>query len=441
MIKTPTEKRQRALQWGLLCYFLFLFVTVLIRSAVSGITYDEACTYLGFGLIDLFRPRTLYALFSREGCIANNHWLNTILIRLLQMTVRADYSEFVIRLPSLCFFALYLVGLAYAYRRGHCSLPALLLLVSNYYLLEFYGLARGYGMANTCVFFACLSWIKWRDSGYSEDRHLRWLMLYMSLGVFANTIVLLLYPAFGLLCLYRLVQRGRLGAFMKSSGVLFGLFMLFSLVMVKYHMNVSSPEKPLYTGGEMGFFDSVIRGCAAMFVGGGRAAAVVGAAVALSAALCLAVQGRALLERDFSLMLILFVVTNVLLELALRKGYITGRVLLPFYAFVVFCFQELYAAGWERLLEWGGRRALANLEKARAVLTGAVCAALVLSCLLQTDLHTTREWNEDYKFELWVAGEYLTGEEYPGKRNGNAPEVFYRYKYDAMKDRYLEEIS
>ncbi len=150
------NKAIRLLFWLLFGYFLLLFAIVLIRSIVSGITYDEAYTYMNFGRIDLFNYNTLRHLYSKAGCIANNHWLNSMLINLCHLITGVDYNEFLIRLPSLVFFVLYLIGVGYGYKRKQFSLTTLFFLVSNYYLLEFYGLARGYGMANTCVFLHSL---------------------------------------------------------------------------------------------------------------------------------------------------------------------------------------------------------------------------------------------------------------------------------------------
>ncbi len=446
--ETKTERKKKALFLGILAYLLFLFTTVLIRSVISSIIYDEAYTYINYGLIDLFNLRTLYDLFSIRGCIANNHWLNSILINLLHQMIGADYNEFIIRLPAVCFFAMYLIGVVYGYKQKHYSLPALVFLVSNYYLLEYYGLARGYAMANTCVFFACLSFCKWKDSEYQEVKHLRWLMTYMSIAVFANTIVLLLYPAFGLICLYRILQQKQFKSIMKNSGIIVGLFVLFTLVMLKYHMNISTRGKPLYTGGEMGFFDSVIKGYAKMFVYQESTAAMAGIALAVSVGVCFAIEGKDLINMDFSAMLIIFVGTNIFMQFMLHRGYITARVLLPFYAFLVFCFDELYSNAWDKAQKSARARDaqtscrfVSSLGKCRLIVSGFACVIIIFSCLLKTNLIMTNEWGGDHIYKFYVEGELLTGEAYPRGSYTNWSETFYQQKYEAIKDEYLMQIN
>lgn len=442
---TLARKTKIYLQWGILSYFIFLFLSVLIRSAISGITYDEAYTCIGLG----FNPGNPLSLIDRRNCIANNHWLNTILIQFLRFFLRADYNEFIIRLPSLCFFAMYLIGTFCGYKRKYCSLPMLLFLVSNYYLLEYYGLARGYGMANTCVFFACLSFRKWQDAGYCEAKHLRWMIVYVALGVFANTIVLLLYPAIGLLCLYRLVQKKQFKSFMKSSAVLFAMFIIFSMIMVVYHMLISAPGKPLYTGGDQGFFDSVIKGYIMMFIRNKTAATIVGVIVVISTLICFISQGKTLLKNDFSIMLILFTLTNILLQLVLHKGYIATRVLLPFYAFIVFCFSELYSTALTSIDNYKRKNRLQiintlSLKRGKVVASVFLCTVLIASCLLQTNVHSTKDYKGSYKYKLLVEGELLTGEAYPDTdywERIEGAEHFYRCKFQALKEEYLRQLG
>lgn len=434
--------RSHPLYYGLLAYCGFLFVTVLIRSIISGMTYDEAYTYINFGIIDLFRIDTLRGLYGKANCIANNHWLNSILINILHRIVGADYNEFIVRLPSLSFFVLYIVGMAYGYKKKFYSLTAFVFFICNYYLLEFYGLARGYGMANTCVFFACLSYCKWKESGYQVFKHLNWLMICLSIGTFANTIVLLLYPAFGFICLLRIIQYKQFKPFLKRNGLIFILFILFSLLMVKYHMNISSVGKPLYTGGGQGFFDSVVIGYVNMFVENRTAALIVGIAIIVSIFASIVILRKDAIKQDFTIMLVIFVATNILLQLALHKGYIATRVLLPFYSFLVFCFYELYSATWTKL---EGKREKDDRRKGIGLLRRAcsaiVCVALMVGCVLQIDLHSTKDWKESYKFKTVVVGELLTGEAYDRGDSWDATDVYYQKKVEKLKNDYLEQLN
>ena len=81
------------------------------------------------------------------GSSANNHLLNTVLLKLTLYI--AEPSTFVYRLPNVLACFLYLI---FAIRLGRILTPSkpyltTLLLVSMAYLLDFFGLARGYGLS------------------------------------------------------------------------------------------------------------------------------------------------------------------------------------------------------------------------------------------------------------------------------------------------------
>ena len=74
-----SDKEDILIKAGIL-FSIFAFVVTLIRSAVTAITYDEAYTYLFISRENMLDPEFLQKMFSKEGCIANNHWLNSFLI-------------------------------------------------------------------------------------------------------------------------------------------------------------------------------------------------------------------------------------------------------------------------------------------------------------------------------------------------------------------------
>ena len=136
---------------------IIVFFITMIRSEVSGLNYDEAYTYLRIARYNLLDPKILLALFHGY---ANNHWLNSFLIFIFDRLTGIHYNEFIIRLPVLLSFAVYLLLSCIGYKKKYYSFTTLLFLIGNYYLNEYYGLARGYGLANTCIFGMCLSYIE-----------------------------------------------------------------------------------------------------------------------------------------------------------------------------------------------------------------------------------------------------------------------------------------
>ncbi|MCD6596540.1 MAG: hypothetical protein J7L04_02560, partial [Bacteroidales bacterium] len=86
-------------------------------------------------------------IISYKIAFTNNHILNTLLMKLFEWGFGA--SEFVLRLPNLLAFILYLGSSFMLIRKGGQKLMIafFMLLTFNPYLLDFFGLARGYGLS------------------------------------------------------------------------------------------------------------------------------------------------------------------------------------------------------------------------------------------------------------------------------------------------------
>lgn len=119
-----------------------IWVYVIIRAGLVGITYDEAWT------ISDFVPQGWWDVITYTSLDANNHLLNTLLIKIVHLL--HGKTLFWERLPNV------LAGLTYIYCAYRISVSFLskyygymlfILLLINPFLLDFFGLARGYGLA------------------------------------------------------------------------------------------------------------------------------------------------------------------------------------------------------------------------------------------------------------------------------------------------------
>ncbi len=116
------------------------FVYEVLRAAMVSITFDEAATqmtYLSSGFFAVFDLRS-----------ANNHFLYTFLARLF--SIFGGSSELSLRLPSLLGYLLYL-GSSWAilnrFFGRFVALSGFLFLNLNPYVLDYFSLGRGYGLA------------------------------------------------------------------------------------------------------------------------------------------------------------------------------------------------------------------------------------------------------------------------------------------------------
>lgn len=116
-------------------------IYILIRAIEVGITFDEEST------IRNFVPLSFEHIISYHPCDANNHLLNTLLIKFLFLF--GNESVFIGRLPNVMGGVLYLI-FAWQITKKMEQIPGILtysLLAANPFLLDFFSLARGYGLA------------------------------------------------------------------------------------------------------------------------------------------------------------------------------------------------------------------------------------------------------------------------------------------------------
>jgi hypothetical protein len=123
---------------------LGLFGYSVLRAVRVPLTIDEAETYISY------LSGNIQNVFSFNA--ANNHFLNTLLARVF--TALFGDGELILRLPGLIGLVLYLV-FGFLLLRRFASRPAaflgFFLLNLNAYLLDFFSLSRGYGLALGCM--------------------------------------------------------------------------------------------------------------------------------------------------------------------------------------------------------------------------------------------------------------------------------------------------
>jgi len=156
---------------------LSFFLYVLSRAVKVGATYDEIVT------LQDFCPLPLFDILFRARPIANNHILNTLLIKLF-FSLGND-SLFIARLPNLLAFISYLY---WSYKIAFKHLPkatgvgCFILLNCNPFLLDFFSLARGYGLALSFMMAALYF-------GLENTKNFSISNIYKSLGLGALSVL------------------------------------------------------------------------------------------------------------------------------------------------------------------------------------------------------------------------------------------------------------
>ncbi len=140
-----------------------LIIYTSSRAVLLGLTCDEASTYFSHV------PNSIWSCFFSESCWsdANNHLLNTFL---MQLSIGIfGTSELTLRLPNLLGHLVYLIFSIRLVRRYSDNfwvrLAGFSLLNLNPFLLEFFSLARGYGLGVGWMMMSIYFLIRWVESG------------------------------------------------------------------------------------------------------------------------------------------------------------------------------------------------------------------------------------------------------------------------------------
>jgi hypothetical protein len=229
------------------------FVFVLIKAHAASFTHDEAYSYLHYAWMDYTD------IIALKNPYTNNHILNTVGMKLCSSLF--GESEFALRLPNIAGFLLYVLALRGILGRltnKALFVPALVLLVANPFLLDFFSLARGYGLAIamiTCSMNRYLLYLETkRDSAYA------WAFFFAGLAFMANfgTLYFLagLITAHNLMFLFSGSHIPSFRKWMAHNKVTFIGIMVLGLVMYEAVRRLLG--LPIDFGGMAGFWNDTV---------------------------------------------------------------------------------------------------------------------------------------------------------------------------------------
>ncbi|MEO6039306.1 MAG: hypothetical protein ABIQ93_12915 [Saprospiraceae bacterium] len=213
-------------------------IYIILRAWLLPITHDEGSTIINHV------PRRLFdSLFYEREANLNNHILNTLAIKALLGIFPGN--QFVVRLPVLVGGCLYLwAGLALCRRLSDHALIRLfgvVMLLGNPFLLEFFSLARGYGLALGLMMMALYQ--AWRFLENNKARTLRNAFIFAGLAVYANFTLLLFFMPFSLLLFWAAGQQNRAwAAFWPITRPAFYTFGIYLLLWITPVLRLSGGE-------------------------------------------------------------------------------------------------------------------------------------------------------------------------------------------------------
>lgn len=394
-----------------------------IRAAITGITYDEAFTYLAYArpLMDSPTISMLGSIFW--GSVANNHWLNTFLIALVCGTLKIQYSEFLIRLPSVIMGCAYLGLVLWEFCKGRFTGIQYAVLTFCYYAAEFFGLARGYGMATMLVLGGILLYNRWKMGKY--EKH---YLLLLSVGVFilsayANSVTLAICFCMGIVMAEHLILERKLIPFIRKCWPVLIVYAGAGLVIVKYHFRVSGEGMPLWASSGSSIYGIMAEYVSMLLYGDGVIRLVSFLLLVLTAAavVYLAVRKK-LLECDLGIACLVYFLFLVSMDVVFKRGGFYGRTLLPAYPLVALGIYELLGAAVRDLQEkiHGLNRKMHFVGKIFGIL---FVLTLFFMYVGKINLLRTRDWYDDYNIKV----DFYCNPDFSSEGD-HASVIFYREK-------------
>mgnify|MGYP001456145794 CR=1 FL=1 len=143
--------------------FCSLFILIIFKAKNTEITVDEAYSFLNYSYV---------GDYLNIG-IANNHILNSYLMYLFQ---NIGYSELILRLPNILFGLIYLLVVFQISKRTKNYIFSSALLFLNPYLIDFFSIARGYGISTSLIFLALYLYTS------SKEYSLIWPIILLSIS-------------------------------------------------------------------------------------------------------------------------------------------------------------------------------------------------------------------------------------------------------------------
>jgi hypothetical protein len=264
MSESPTpayqSKRLPGWVWALILLAAsgLLFYTTYRATRLS-ITFDEAWSR------NSYATATVGDILWFRDPTANNHPGNSLMMK-ASMAIFGD-TTFALRLPNLLAHLLYIafsIALARRFRQAVWVLFAFLLLNFHPYLLDFFSLARGYGLAMAMVMGSLYHLFAFRENPFS--RHLLWNVVFAMLAVFFNFSFLHFFLANAVVLLLLILSHARAWNGNMKTAVFMAGGRILPLVVasVALYLYMRGPvrllveTKQLYYGGASGFWTDTV---------------------------------------------------------------------------------------------------------------------------------------------------------------------------------------
>jgi hypothetical protein len=385
------DQQQKLKYWSIAIIALLLMLYTIARATMMAFTTDEAFSYL------VYVNRNVFYLREFNDMDANFHVLNIWGMNICNYLF--GNSEFSLRLPNLLAHVLWLYFTAkFALRAPSVISAVAVFSVLNVhpYLLDFFSVARGYGLSFGFMAGALWWLVRFAEERAQSQKTLALTIVFSGLAVWSSFVTLHVFCAIagvcGLLILFYHTKERTVAQRVKQLTVqiVFSALMLAVALPIIIGMN----EANALTWGTDSFWDGTLRGILGLFGYNPRGEIVItdkASTPVLALLFCVlgAIGAGAWYNqrsgKERTVLLIIFTVTALSVLSVVLQHFILGK---PYpltrtglFLFVLFLFCLALA------LQTMARK------KIRNGLSAALIAGLLAGYAPDYNLHVTAEWS------------------------------------------------
>lgn len=325
---------------------IFLWVYIILRAIRVPITHDEAYSF--------FLVKTNY--IKAMAGTANTHWLNSIGMKLGSLFSDAPFFLRIFSVLAWPIYAVSAIKISEATSNKIIQLVLFVLLIANPFLIDFFSLARGYGLA--CAFVLASLWLSVRAIKQNAWSQKDWLpaLFCASVAVGSNYTSFYFFISFVAFYVLAIIVQKKIKLLWPPSLNLWWILIIgVSVIAVSNLLFIKLYTGDLEYGGDSNFimsvFGSLVRGTMYFKTGEGPViyTAVILPAILLSGivyAVYVCVKQKAVKPVLLPAMIVLMMsLLSIFFHVFFKTPYLLSRTTLIFYpcicVLLLFCIDEM----------------------------------------------------------------------------------------------------
>ncbi len=225
-----------------------LVCLTLYKSFEAPITHDEAFSY------EVYSSKNIKSILSfKEDVSANNHIVNTLFMKLIS-GIGFEQAG-MLRLLSSISFLIFLISafLMTKDEKNIASSSLYLFACCNPYLLDFFSMARGYGISFALMTLSLYLFLTFEDKNKNF-----WSMQIATLGMLSNFNLVYFWASFGILHLFQFVRTRNFETEILKKQIFTYLFPAISIFYLIVVFKRLTEAQQLYFGGHSGIIEDLV---------------------------------------------------------------------------------------------------------------------------------------------------------------------------------------